>query len=100
MQAKDIPDDTVLAMVERLRNEQYAPYPHFDLPRSVNTWELSAALLPAMTEGEAVKLTLAKCASLIRRGLLAGCACGCRGDFEPPRPAVTTQPAASHAPRG
>lgn len=28
------------------------------------------------------KLLLAKCASMIRRGLIDGCACGCRGDFE------------------
>ena len=29
-----------------------------------------------------VKLVLAKLRSLIRRGLITGCACGCRGDFE------------------
>lgn len=30
------------------------------------------------------KVVLAKLRSLIKRGLLAGCACGCRGDFELP----------------
>lgn len=30
------------------------------------------------------KVLLAKCKSMIRRGLLDGCPCGCRGDFERP----------------
>jgi hypothetical protein len=28
------------------------------------------------------KVVLAKAARLIKRGLISGCACGCRGDFE------------------
>ena len=28
------------------------------------------------------KVVLAKARGLIRRGLISGCACGCRGDFE------------------
>jgi hypothetical protein len=40
-----------------------------------NRWELAKLLdLP-------MPLVLAKAAGLIRRGLLDGCTCGCRGDF-------------------
>jgi len=31
------------------------------------------------------KVILAKCRSLIKRKLLEGCACGCRGDFQLPK---------------
>ena len=34
------------------------------------------------------KVALAKMRSLIKRGLVDGCPCGCRGDFELPRKAV------------
>ncbi|KVP65619.1 hypothetical protein WJ96_04430 [Burkholderia ubonensis] len=36
----------------------------------------------AMPAGVPEKLARAKMGSLIRRGLVKGCACGCRGDFE------------------
>lgn len=39
-------------------------------------WDIAAAL------GVPSKIVLAKARSLIKRGLMRGCACGCRGDFE------------------
>lgn len=36
----------------------------------------------AMPEGTPDKLVLAKMRMLMRRGLVSGCDCGCRGDFE------------------
>lgn len=39
-------------------------------------------LLTAMPEGTPRKVALAKMRSLINRGLVSGCPCGCRGDFE------------------
>lgn len=36
----------------------------------------------AMPEGTPYKLALSKMRSLHRRGLVGGCPCGCRGDFE------------------
>lgn len=45
---------------------------------------------PEATDGLSVQipenLVRAKARRLIRRKLLSGCACGCRGDFEPARP--------------
>lgn len=32
------------------------------------------------------KVVMAKLRSMIRRGLMDGCACGCRGDFRPKEP--------------
>lgn len=36
----------------------------------------------AMPPGTHVKLQLSKMASMLRRGLVDGCDCGCRGDWE------------------
>lgn len=45
-------------------------------PRPNNTVVL------AMPEGTPEWLVLGKMKALIRRGLVSGCGCGCRGDFE------------------
>lgn len=82
VQAKDIPDRDVLAMVSRLSS---MPYPHFQAldasmrsdGRSVTYWEIQGQLpdLPG-------KVVIAKCCTLVRRKLLDGCDCGkCRGDL-------------------
>lgn len=86
VQAKDIPDRDVLAMVSRLSG---TPYPDLhralgllaSLPgpdgRSVTYWEIQRQLpdLPG-------KVVIAKCCTLVRRKLLDGFSCGkCRGDL-------------------
>lgn len=56
------------------------------------------------TDGESVtipeKIVLAKAKRLIRRGLISGCGCGCRGDFQirPVLPAAAPAPAPVPAP--
>lgn len=65
MQAKDIPDEPILRLLETRNGE----------------WTLWWDITKAMPEGVPEKVVLAKMASLIRRGLVDGCACGCRGDF-------------------
>lgn len=80
--AKDIPDDVFLDAVRQLQ--------HAGACRS--RWNVEAVLagLPVdrapydEVPGVPSKVVLAKAAKLIRRGLLHGCACGCRGDFEIP----------------
>ena len=49
-----------------------------------STWfnGLENSISQAMTEGVPDKLRLAKMRTLIKRDLVGGCACGCRGDFE------------------
>lgn len=71
-QAKDIPDGPVLAFLAMhggIGCNWFGP----EYPRSVTH---------AMPEGIPEKVALAKMRGLIGRGLVDGCGCGCRGDFE------------------
>lgn len=74
MQCKDIPDAPVLQFLADL-NGRWA------------TWYWSDDLKPdnsvvaAMPDGTPEKLALAKMRVLMKRGLVDGCNCGCRGDF-------------------
>lgn len=70
MHAKDLPDEAVLSVVRRINDDEQ---------RWALTWDLYAALPAAPA-----KVVHAKCRRLIQRGLLDGCPCGCRGDFEIP----------------
>lgn len=78
MQCKDIPTRPIL---EFLRNHGgigchwYEPDPSIE----GGHWR---SVRKAMPPGLADKLVLAKMRSLVRRGLVDGCTCGCRGDWE------------------
>jgi hypothetical protein len=73
IQAKDISYAEVLAAYERVRaNPVNYGY--------VSTWNLEAEL-----SQYPYKVVRARLKALNRRGLLLGCACGCRGDWELPR---------------
>jgi len=61
MQAKNVPESRVLALVD-------------DNVRV--SWEIQRALSEFPP-----KVVLAKLRSMVKRGVLDGCACGCRGDF-------------------
>lgn len=87
-QAKDIDDVFFLRCVDwcqmcptppstlhGVANPGYYPLRH--LPHWVFTWNLEY-LMPIFPS----EVILAKASALIRRGLLTGCDCGCRGDFE------------------
>lgn len=83
-QAKDIDDAFFLRCVDWARWQSDPPVPwgtsgvdFTNFPHWVFTWNL-VCLMPAFEE----RLLVAKAAQLIKRGLLDGCACGCRGDFE------------------
>lgn len=82
MKASDIPDEVFLAAVDRARSGGYAS----------NRWDVTAVLaghpeLVGLPSGRGpfermpAKVVLAKARKLIRRGLLEGCECGCRGDW-------------------
>lgn len=87
MQAKDIPDEAFLAVVREF-NEGRAPdkvltWPGSDIPDYLVTGPRWAMVWDVAERLEAPeKVIRAKAAKLIRRGLLDGCACGCRGDFD------------------
>ena len=70
MQCKDIPDLPILEFLD-----------------SLNCWGTMFDGVPnsvykAMPNLPSHKLAYAKMAQLIKRGLVDGCSCGCRGDFE------------------
>lgn len=80
MQAKDIPDEPILALLANL-----PPWPDGMARRWGTMWPGGeASVHDVMPAGTPEKVALAKMRSMIRRGLVLGCACGCRGDFELP----------------
>jgi hypothetical protein len=83
MQCKDIPDVPVL---EFLENRKLSQLPFPGAPGTLlvrNDGSLFAnSVQHAMPATAPLKLMRAKMASLIKRKLVNGCVCGCRGDFE------------------
>lgn len=76
MQAKDVADRPVLEFVAGL--DMWGTW--FGGERG-NAPPYNS-VLHAMPEGTSEKVALAKMRALIRRGLVDGCTCGCRGDYE------------------
>ena len=70
-QCKDIPDRPILEFLLSHKGKWCNWY--FGDERDVHL---------AMPESTPDKLVLAKMRMLIRRGVVTGCSCGCRGDFE------------------
>lgn len=76
-QCKDIPVLPILRFLEKL-NGRWATI--FKGPDEQTLFENSIwQVLPAATPPKVVR---AKVKNLLARGLVAGCACGCRGDLE------------------
>ncbi len=71
IQAKDISEESFLAEVDLFckENPSYC---------GAIYWQMAKKM------GVPKKVILAKAKSLIRRGIIDGCACGCRGDFRRP----------------
>ncbi len=96
-QCKNIPDEVVLETINRIAHApevtiqpgETKPW-NWVLPRPVNLTELSIAFrddlgivgIPDDGATAPAHLVRAKLAKMIRKGLVDGCACGCRGDFE------------------
>lgn len=72
MQASDIPDDLLVAAVRSCRSP---------LSGWAYRGDVEAEVSRLMGREVPWKVTLAKARKLIRRGVLGGCACGCRGDW-------------------
>ena len=66
-QCKDIPDEPILQFLLKAKG-------------NFCSWYSVRNALPENFTPK--KLILAKMAQLIKRGLIDGCPCGCRGDFE------------------
>ncbi len=81
MQSKDIPDVPILEFLDKRVDKDW------DNGGGLAFWYgLEAAgersIAHAMPPGTPDKLRIAKMARLIGRGLVNGCGCGCRGDYE------------------
>lgn len=73
MQCKDISDTCVLRLLKRHR-DRWVTFG--------NGHGIMPTVADAMPPETPKKLQLAKMRQLLRRGLVRGCGCGCRGDFE------------------
>lgn len=73
MQCKDIPDRPILEfLAEHTHEFKWATHGKgYSMP----------TVQDAMPADVPVKLQMAKMEMLIRRGLVDGCTCGCRGDY-------------------
>jgi hypothetical protein len=86
VKASDITDEAFLDAMRKVL--ELRPNP----ASWVNRWDLASALdgHPEWVNGQRgelsipEKVVLAKAKRMIKRGLILGCACGCRGDFEFP----------------
>lgn len=74
MQCKDVPDKPILEFLLQRKNEgkMWCYW--------MNGFENSIG--QSMPEGTPDKIRMAKMRRLIYRGLVSGCGCGCRGDYE------------------
>jgi hypothetical protein len=77
VKASDITDEEFVRAVDRVQHSQPRPHPDY-LPWA--TW----MALGEQAELRCVppKVALAKSRKVLKRGLVTGCGCGCRGDFE------------------
>lgn len=90
MQCKDIPDADILNYLYELQGQWTSLWcGHFKGKEDKEHPPGSGRLIGyvndvyyAMPEGTPEKLALAKMKQLHKRGLVGGCPCGCRGDFE------------------
>lgn len=76
MQCKDIPETPILQFLLKVKaGKAFATWYCGDfLPEN--------SVVRAMPEGVSGKLAIAKMKAMIKKGLVDGCPCGCRGDFK------------------
>jgi hypothetical protein len=80
VQAKHLPAEEILGVVA-LYNGGHQPPVEGPTFRNGPRWCLMYDLEERFPDLP-YKVVLAKCRSLLKQGMLRGCGCGCRGDFE------------------
>jgi hypothetical protein len=75
MQTKDITDATVLDAIAAVRVKDWTPWRP--------PWP-SLSDVQSYLNDIHPKLVLSKLRSMVKRGVILGCGCGCRGNFEIP----------------
>jgi hypothetical protein len=82
MQAKDIPERPILEFLRDLPLIAGTAIQQWGCCFKSERCYPANSVLHAMPAEVTAKLGLAKMKRLIQRGLVSGCTCGCRGDFE------------------
>jgi tRNA nucleotidyltransferase (CCA-adding enzyme) len=82
MQSKDIPVIPVLEFLAYCATADFQKCGKWGTSHTNDGRLFENSVQHAMPAGVPYKVAQAKMASLIRRGLVSGCTCGCRGDFE------------------
>ena len=77
LQCKDVPEITILKHLS-IHGGTGCSLFGFDCPECINERSLVHAM-PSVKDGN---LALAKMRQMIKKDLVSGCCCGCRGDFE------------------
>lgn len=99
MQAKDIPATPILEFLKRCADRDSAEFgPTGTLSFGPDDELRPNSVQHGMPAGVPFKVARAKMVSLIRRGLVSGCTCGCRGDFEITQKGLTELAAGAGAP--
>lgn len=93
VQAKHLSDLDVLKFIDEESKTPWGGAPA--LPPGDTRWVFTCEVQDRFTEFPA-KVVLAKCSALIKRKLIDGCTCGCRGDFELTAKGREVLAAASH----
>lgn len=78
MKTSDIPERPILEFLAKHQGE----WCNWFSLASVGLDGYSRSVISAMPKGVPDKLALSKMKALVRKGLVNGCTCGCRGDFE------------------
>lgn len=80
MQAKDIADTAILEFLAKYQGKWSCWSDAGGTYRKEHG--MAPSIVQAMPTNTPVKLRIAKMRQLIKRGLVGGCPCGCRGDYE------------------
>lgn len=78
MKSGDIPDKDVLEYLAKYQGRWTCLWNGYFKEKDPSVPDVYYS----MPEGTPSKVALAKMKSLYKRGLIGGCPCGCRGDFE------------------
>jgi hypothetical protein len=81
MKCADVPDLPILEFLARRVGKKWEDgggWAFWYDPETAGTRSICHAMPPNTPQ----KVRIAKMAGLIRRGLICGCPCGCRGDYE------------------
>lgn len=78
MQTKDLDTNEMLDVIDKLSTSKEYPWDDYTKDKHPVFIDDIFTCYPKVPQ----KLIVSKLRNLIKKGLITGCACGCRGDFE------------------